>query len=113
MSVTAGIDDAALMKLAILENEISQGDYKANVYIPIFITDSEKTHSINEWRNYRDRNAQLTKHRGQRFSLIIGQFTQFLQDKMNQDTEFNVVIASYEPLTLHRLIEKTFLGQTE
>ena len=32
---------------------------------------------------------------------------------MNQDTEWNVVRNSYEPLTLYRRIEKNVLGQTE
>ena len=32
---------------------------------------------------------------------------------MNKDTEWNVVSTSYDPLTLYRLIEETFLGQTE
>ena len=32
---------------------------------------------------------------------------------MKQDTEWNVVSTSYEPLTLYRLIENTVLGQTE
>ena len=77
------------------------------------MTDSEKTQSSNEWRTYRERNAQLTKHRGQGFLLILGQCTQLLQDKMKQDTEWNVVRTSYEPLSLYRLIEKTVLGQTE
>ena len=74
------------MKLAVLDNEIAQGDYKVNVDVPIIMTDSENTHSRNEWRTYRERNYQLTKHRGQGFSLILGQCTQLLQDKMNQDT---------------------------
>ena len=99
-AVTAGIDDAAPMKLAILENVIVQVEYKENVDVSIFITDSEKTQSINEWRTYRERNAQLTKHRGQGLSLILGQCTQLLQGKMNQDTEWNVVSTSYHPLTL-------------
>ena len=77
------------------------------------MTNSEKTQSSNEWRTYRERNAQLTKHRGQGFSLILGQCTQFIQDKMNQDTECNVVRTSYDPLTLYPLIENTVLGQTE
>ena len=47
-AVTAGIDDAAPTKLAILENAIVQGEYKANVDVPIFMSDSEKTHSSNE-----------------------------------------------------------------
>ena len=77
------------------------------------MTDLEKTHSRNEWHAYRERNSQLAKHRGQGFSLIIGKCTQLLQDKMNQDTEWNVVRTFYDPLTLYRLIEKTVLDQTE
>ena len=65
--VTAGIDDAASMKLAILENNISQGDYEANVDVPIVMTDSENDHSSNEWCTYRERNFQLIKYRGQGF----------------------------------------------
>ena len=44
-TVTAGIDNAAPMKLAIFENDISQSDYKENVDVPIMMTDSEKTQS--------------------------------------------------------------------
>ena len=47
-AVTAGIDDTAPTKLAILENVIAQGEYEANVDVPIVIIDSEKTQSINE-----------------------------------------------------------------
>jgi hypothetical protein len=53
------------------------------------------------------------KHRGQAFSLIQGQCTQLLQDRMKQDTDWNTVSTSYDPLTLYRLIEKTALAQTE
>ena len=81
-SVTAGIDDSDPMKLEMLENYIAQGDYKANVDVTFIITDSEKTKSSNEWRTYRERNAQLTNHRGQGISLILGQSTKLLQDKM-------------------------------
>ena len=64
-AVTAVINDAAPMKLAILENAIAQGEYEANLDVPILMTDSENTQSSNDWRTYRKRNAQLTKHRGQ------------------------------------------------
>ena len=74
-AVTAAIDDTAPMKLAILENEISQGDYEQNMDIPIIMTDLEKTQSNKEWRTYRERYSQLTNHRGQGFLLIIGQCT--------------------------------------
>ena len=100
VAVTAGIDDAAPMKLAVLENDISQGDYEATVDVPIVMTDSEKTQSSNQWRTYRENNYQLTNHRVQGFLLIIGQCTQLLRDQTKQDTEWNVVSTSYEPLTL-------------
>ena len=112
-AVTAGIDDAAPMKLEILENAIAQVKYEANVEVPIVMTGSEKTQSRNEWRTYRERNAQLTKHRGQEFSLILGQCTQLIQHKMKKDTEWNLVNTSYVPLTLYWFIKNTVLGQTE
>ena len=92
------------MKLAVLENEIAQGDYEANVDVPVIMNESEKTQSRNEWRTYREINYQLKKHRGKGFSLILGQCTQFLQDKTKQDIEWNVVSTSYNPLKLYQLI---------
>ena len=74
------------MKMDILENAIAQGEYEANVDVPIMMTESEKTKSSNEWRKYRERNAQLKKHRGQGFSFILVHFTQLLQDKMKKYT---------------------------
>jgi hypothetical protein len=55
----------------------------------------------------------MIKHRGQAFSLIQGQCTQLLQDKMKQDTDWAVVSTSYDPLTLYCFIEQTILAQTE
>jgi hypothetical protein len=112
-TVQAGLDMEAPMKLALLQNEISQGEFSANVEVPIVLSDSQKTQFSNEWRTYRERNDNLIKHRGQAFSLIQGQCTQLLQDKMKQDTDWAVVITSYDPLTLYRLIERTILAQTE
>ena len=73
--VTVVIDDIAPIKLAILENEIAQGRYEANIEVPIVMTDSEKTQSSNGWLTCRERNDQLKNHRGQGFSLILGQCT--------------------------------------
>ena len=54
-AVTAGIDYAAHMKLAVLENEIAQSHYEANVDVPVIMTDLEKTRSSNEWCTCRKR----------------------------------------------------------
>jgi hypothetical protein len=75
--------------------------------------DSEKTQYSNNWRTYQERNMLLTKHRGQAFSLILGQCAQLLQDRMKQDTNWNTASTSYNPLELYRLIEKTTLVQME
>jgi hypothetical protein len=101
------------MKLALLQNEISQGEFSANVEVPIVLNDSHKTQLSNEWRTYRERTSNLIKHRGQSFSFIQGQCTQLIQDKMKQDTDWAVVSTSYDPLTLYCLIERTILAQTE
>jgi hypothetical protein len=85
------------MQLAILDNEIAEGNYKQNNEVPIEMSDSEKTQYSNDWRTYQERNALLTKHRGQAFSLILGQCTQLLQDRMKQDTDWNMASTSYNP----------------
>jgi hypothetical protein len=108
-----GADPDAPMQLAILDNEIAEENYKQNNEVPIEMSDSEKTQYSNNWRTYRERNALLTKHRGQAFSLILSQCTQLLQDRMKQDTNWNTASTSYNPLELYRLIEKMTLAQTE
>ena len=113
ITVVPLVDLDAPMKLAILENEIAQGEFDSTSEVPIELTDSEKTQNSNEWRTYRERNASLLKHRGQTFSLILGQCTQLLQDKLKQDAAWNAVSVSYDPLTLYRLIQRTILAQTE
>jgi hypothetical protein len=111
-AVLAGLDTEAPMKLALLQNKIAQGGFSANSENPIVLNDSQKTQFRNEWRTYREHNDNLIKHRGQAFSLIQGQCTQLLQDKMKQDTDWSVVSTSYDPLTLYCLIERTILEQT-
>jgi hypothetical protein len=101
------------MKLALLQNEIYQGEFSANIEDPIVLNDSQKTEFSNEWYTYKECNSNLIKHRGQAISLVQGQCTQLLQDKMKQDTEWVVVSTSYDPLALYCLIEQTILTQTE
>jgi acetylglutamate synthase len=62
VSVTSSIDLEALMKLAILQNEIAQGEIAINIEVPVELNDSEKTQFSNEWSTCRERNANLIKH---------------------------------------------------
>jgi hypothetical protein len=109
-AVAAGLDVDAPMKLAILQNEIAQGEFAENVEVPVKLTDSENTQFSSEWRTYRERNANLVKHKGQAFSFIQGQCTQHLQNKMKQDPDEITVSTSYDPLPLYRLIERMVLA---
>ena len=112
-AVDDGKDPEAPMKLAVLENDIAQADFEANEDVPIELTESERTQHSSKWRTYRKRNARLQKHRGQAFSLVLGQCSQMLHDKMKQDNDWTVASTSCNPITLSRLIEKTILAQTE
>ncbi len=101
------------MQLAILDNEIAEGNYKQSNEVPIEMSDSEKTQYNNDWRTYWERNALLTKHRDQAFSLILSQCTQLLQDRMKQGTNWNMASTSYNPLDLYQLMKKMMLAQME
>ena len=85
-AVLAG-DVNAPMKLAILNNDTLQAECEATQELPMAMTDLEKTQNNNEWCTCHERDAQLVKNRGQAFSLVLGQCTQLLQDKMKQDAE--------------------------
>jgi hypothetical protein len=89
------------MKLAILQKKISQDEFAANIEVPVELNDSDKTQFSNDRRTFRERNANMIKHRGQDFLLIQGHCTQLLQDKIKQDTYWNIVITSYDPLTYY------------
>ena len=101
------------MNIALLDNDITKGNYEIANEIPIEILDSETAEYINEWRTYQYQNANLENHIGQAYSLLLGQCTQLLQYKINQEMDFKTTSNSYDPLALLQLIEKTVLTQTE
>jgi hypothetical protein len=51
-SVLEGIDLEAPMKLAILQNEIAQDKFAANIKVPVELNDSEKTQFSNDWHTF-------------------------------------------------------------
>ena len=100
-------------KLAVVENERAQGYFDAMSPVPMVLTGAKITATSNAWRSYRERNANLLKNRGQAYSLILGQCTQLLHDKLKQEPTWAVVSVSYNPLQLYRSIERVILAQTE
>ena len=106
-------DEQDVLAIAKLENEIALGDLELNEPVPIQLTADEKTQYDNAWRAYRQRKDRLEKNRGQCYSLVLGQCTQLLQDRMQQDTQWDTVKTSNDPLLLYSLIKRTVQGQTD
>jgi hypothetical protein len=51
-TVQSGTDMDAPTRLAILQNEISQGEFSASIEVPVVLTGSEKTQFSNDWRTF-------------------------------------------------------------
>ena len=102
-----------LTKLAKLNNDIAQADFEAAQDVPIKLTNQERIDYSNECRNQSRRAAMLETHWEQAYSLILGQCTQLLQDKMKQDASWSTVSMSDDTLELYRLIKQVVLKQTE
>ena len=100
-------------KLAVVKNEIAQGDFDVMSLVLMVLTDTKKTSNSNAWRSYCKRNANLLKHRRQAYSLILGQCNQLLHDKLKQEPTWAVVSVSYNPLQLYRSIYRVIPAQTE
>ncbi len=101
------------IEIAELENEIDEAVYEQSQDVPYKLTQAKVLEYSNEFKLHSHRVANLEKHRGIVYLLIIGQCTQILQDKMKQDQRWNAVSASYKPLDLYKLIKRVILRQTE
>jgi hypothetical protein len=106
-------NQSLIMEITKLNQDIAQADFEAAQDVPIKLNDQEQIDYSNECQNHSRRISTLETHQGQVYSLILGQCTQLLQDKMKQDTSWTMVSAFYNPLELSRLIERVVLKQTE
>ena len=68
-----------------LQNDIADVAAKQSEPLDIILHGDDKVEHEGNWRTYRDRQSRLDKQRGQAFSMILGQCTQQLIDRMNQD----------------------------
>ena len=105
------LGDDIQLKIARLENEIADLEYESQQPVPYKLTAEEDALYYNEGKAHSARVAALEAHRGKAFSLIMGQCTQLLLDKMKQEKTWDVVSASYDPLELYKLIESVVLKQ--
>ena len=89
------------VKRAELENDIERLDHAiANPEEGVKLDPAEKVEYDSQYKLYSNRLGDLTKHRGEAFSLILGQCTQVLKDKMKHDPDYAVTINDCDPLAL-------------
>ncbi len=74
-----------------IEDQILKCDIDLNNQIAVKIMDNEKMAHSNAWRSHCETTEGLKKSRGKVYSLLLGQCTQVLVDKMKQDTTWVMV----------------------
>ncbi len=73
--------------------------------------DKKMAHNIT-WQSHRKVMGGLKKSRGKIYSLLLGQCTQVLIDKMKQDVDWVTISDLFDPIALFKLIEKFVLKQS-
>jgi hypothetical protein len=76
------------------------------------LTKDKKIAHANAWRTHRETTESLKKSRGKVYSLLLGQCTQVLVDKMKQDVDWVMISKLFDPILLFKLIEKFVLKQS-
>jgi hypothetical protein len=76
------------------------------------LTDDEKMAHSNAWHTHQENTESLKKSRGKVYSLLLGQCTQVLVDKMKQDMDWVTISESFDSSLLFKLIEKFVLKQS-
>jgi len=117
MAIEAEINQAPtnrglLKEMREVDDQTARGDIKLNDEVEIKLTDDEKTAHSNAWRTHRETTESLKKSRGKLYSVLLGQCTQVLVDKMKQDTDWVTINESFDPNLLFQLIEKFVLKQS-
>jgi hypothetical protein len=106
--------DLSLLKSQMeVENKLEISKFKLTDVVEVTTAADECMAFSNSWRTYRERTDCLVKSQGKVYSLVLGQCTTVLLVKMKQDSDWQVVSDSYDPLTLLKLIEKIILKQSD
>ncbi len=77
-----------LKELQEVDNQITRSDIELNDEVEMKLTDDEKTAHSNAWRTHQETTESLKKSRDKIYSLLLGQCTQVLVDKMKQDRDW-------------------------
>ena len=106
-------DRALLKEMREVDDQIATAEIELADEVEMKLTNDEKISHGNAWRTHREATESLKKSRGKVYSLLLGQCTQVLVDKMKQDTDWVTISKSFDPTLLFKLIEKFVLKQSD
>jgi hypothetical protein len=95
-----------------VDNKLKLAKFELTDVVEVKTTADEGMAFNNAWHTYRERTECLVRSRGKVYSLVLGQCTTVLLDKMKQDADWQAVSDSYNPLKLLKLIEEFILKQS-
>ncbi len=103
---------ALLKEMHEIDDDIAKGKIDHKDEVKIKLTEDEKISHSNAWWSHRKLSNSLKKSRGKIYSLLLGQCTQVLVDKMKQDTNWVTISGSFDPISLFKRIKKFVLKQS-
>jgi hypothetical protein len=98
-------------KLDIVD-QILRCEIKLKDKVEMKLTDDKKMAHNNAWQSHHEVTGGLKKSHGKIYSLLLGQRTQVLIDKMKQDVDWVTISDLFDPIALFKLIEKFVLKQS-
>jgi len=96
-----------------VDDDIAKTKIELKDEVEMKLTNNERTAHSNAWCTHGESSKILKKSRGKVYSLLLGQCTQVLVDKMKQDTNWVTINTSFDPILLFKLVKKFALKQTD
>ncbi len=94
-------NDLNLLKSQMeVENKLELAKFDLADVIEVKTTADEGMAFSNAWCTYHERTDCAVRSRGKVYSLVLGQSTTVLLDKMKQDADWQAASDSYDPLKL-------------
>ena len=115
--ITANPGNRSLKKeLQEVNDDIAKIKIELKDEVEIKLTDDERTAHSNAWRTHRDLTECLKTSRGKVYSLLLGQCTQVLVDKMKQYNnwvrdEDKHIVQPKSPTQAHQKVCNQAVGQ--
>jgi hypothetical protein len=105
-NISAPTDCGLLKELHEVDDQIAKGDIKLKDEVEMKLTNDENTSHSHVWCSHHNLSNSPKKSRGRIYSLLLGQCTQVLVDKMKQDADWVKISGLFDPTLLFKLIKK-------